>query len=442
MEATLQKLFEKYWLKYKSIPVFFVICLIMCAPFIPSKPDDNPIRLYYIVGICLIAFLLYCYFCYENNRLPKAKRGKRAVLFVIDAETDLLFNDVKNKLGSSFEDYINSSSHFSFVPIYIKKDSIQHYDFNNETSMLELLEKTRTMFVVDIKYRVDDISHADKYDIRINLGVVHPTFTETKNKVIKSDLKLIQRSVSKKRFLKNNLLEQFDVTAQQLSLICKYIIGLVMLLQQQTESSCDLLREAYEMSKRTRTAIDDPIYRLIENRFVSACILCSDYYLERFTCEKELVYLDKMNSLIEEMNLIRPGLPHFYANKAYYEIAKNRDSKQAEVYIIKQRSTDPSKIWKYSDAFLAAYNGKSPLIIYKKYKSAFKVEYNLVYIADYIEFILLDDPERIGLYLAAALVYEELGDNKLAHHYYCKYKNVNNNEKFEEILSEKLKKTS
>ena len=65
--------------------------------------------------------------------------------------------------------------------------------------MMLLLEKTRTMFVVDIRYRVDDISSAEKYEIRINLGVVHPTFNDTKNNIISSDLAFVQRAVSKKR---------------------------------------------------------------------------------------------------------------------------------------------------------------------------------------------------------------------------------------------------
>lgn len=442
MEAFVNKLFDKFWLEFKSIPIFIILCLLACTPFIPKKAEDDPIQLYYIAGICVVLLLFYCYFCYASKRLPRAKRGAHAVLFVIDAESDQHFQDIKNKLGSSFEEYINNSSRFSFSPVYVKKDSISHYDFNDEASMMLLLEKTRTMFVVDIRYRVDDISSAEKYEIRINLGVVHPTFNGTKNNIISSDLAFVQRAVSKKRFPKNHLLEQFDVTAQQLSLICKYIIGLVMLLQQQSEAACNLLREAHDLARRKRADINDPIYRLIENRFVLACLLCSDYYIDRFSQEKDLSYLDKMNTLLDEMNSIRPGLPMYYSKKAYYEIAKNHDARLAEEYVIKQKSIDSRKAWKYSEAFLAAYNGKSPMTIYKKYKNAFKVEQNLIEIVDYIEFILLNEPERFGLLLAAGLVYEELGDNELSHQYYIRYQSVNHNTNFEEILREKIKNTA
>ena len=149
-----------------------------------------------------------------------------------------------------------------------------------------------------------------------------------------------------------------------------------------------------------------------------------------------------MNTLLDEMNSIRPGLPMYYSKKAYYEIAKNHDARLAEEYVIKQKSIDSRKAWKYSEAFLAAYNGKSPMTIYKKYKNAFKVDHNLIEIVDYIEFILLNEPERFGLLLAAGLVYEELGDNELSHQYYIRYQSVNHNTNFEEILREKIKNTA
>ena len=82
------------------------------------------------------------------------------------------------------------------------------------------------------------------------------------------------------------------------------------------------------------------------------------------------------------------------------------------------------------------------MTIYKKYKNAFKVDHNLIEIVDYIEFILLNEPERFGLLLAAGLVYEELGDNELSHQYYIRYQSVNHNTNFEEILREKIKNTA
>ena len=172
-----------------------------------------------------------------------------------------------------------------------------------------------------------------------------------------------------------------------------------MLLQQKTETACNLLRESYELSKISRSSVNDPIFRLVEKRFILACLICTNLYTELFSRDKDLTYLDKMNLLLEEINSICPGLPQYFSKKAYYEIAKNRDAKAAGEFVHKEKIVSPSKIWKYSEAFLTAYNGHSPLQIYKKYNSAFKVDYNLLFIADYIEFVIQNEPERVGLFL-------------------------------------------
>ena len=40
----------------------------------------------------------------------RAKKGKTAVLFVVDAESEQLYKDVKNKLINSFSELINSDT--------------------------------------------------------------------------------------------------------------------------------------------------------------------------------------------------------------------------------------------------------------------------------------------------------------------------------------------
>lgn len=419
-----------------------ILCAFVCLNYIPDKQDDNVIKLHIAIGICFLLTLVYSALCISKNRLPRAKRGSKAVLFVIDAEIDRFYDDVKNKLGSSFSDYINNANCFSFFPVYVRKQSIPQYNFNDEASMIPLLEKTRTMFVVDVKYRVDDITKAENFEIRINLGVVHPDFKDAKNRIISNDLQFVQQTVSKKRFKKIDLLEQFDITAQQLSLTCKYIIGLVLLLEQKIETAYTLIGDSYSLSRKIRSSADEKIFRFIENRFIRVCLIASSYYLDLFSSKKDLTNLEKMNEVLEVLNSIRPGLPEYYSKKAYYEVAKNKDAQAAEKYVTKEKAISPSRVWKYSDAFLAAYTNKSPITIYKKYNNAFKVSYNLVMIADYIEFMIEQEPEKHGLFLAAALVYDELNDKKLANDYYLKYSNYNANDCFTNILQEKIIKTS
>lgn len=438
MKEFLSKLIEKFWLKYKSLPIVFLFLATVCVPFVPKAEDDSFIQLKLVIMICLSVFVIYFCLCVSNNRLPHAKKGTCAVLFVVDAETEVFFNDIKNKLICNFDEYINFNSHFSFSPVYIRKTDIPDYSLNNKDSMLRLLTKTGTMFVVDVKYRVDDVTHAEKYEIGFNFGVIHPTFADSITSVLKNDMHLLQKRVRKKRFERSHLLEQFDVTAQQLSLICKYIVGFVMLLSQQPQAAYELLREVYVLAKEMRTSVDDPLLKLVELRLVSACLINAELDIDRFSQTKELRFLDHMDQMVEEANFLRPGLPQYYTCKAYYEIAKNRDAKAAAEYVSKAKCIDSSKSWRYSDAFLAAFTGKSPLTIYKKYMYAFKVDYNLIQIVDYIEYIISEEPERTGLFLAAGLVYEEMGDRELSNCYFKKYLDANTNSTIQDLLEEKM----
>lgn len=52
--------------------------------------------------------------------------------------------------------------------------------------------------------------------------------------------------------------------------------------------------------------------------------------------------------------------------------------------------------------------------IYKKYSQAFQYDQDLNRIVDYIEYILEKEPDKVGLHLAAGLVYNEIDQKSLA----------------------------
>lgn len=93
--------------------------------------------------------------------------------------------------------------------------------------------------------------------------------------------------------------------------------------------------------------------------------------------------------------------------------------------------------WRYSDAFLAAYEMRSPLLIYRKYATAFKYEQDLNRIVYYIEYMLDKEPERIGLHLAAGLVYHEIDEKQLSTEHLQQYLSECWNDGLFHILTEK-----
>lgn len=123
-------------------------------------------------------------------------------------------------------------------------------------------------------------------------------------------------------------------------------------------------------------------------------------------------------------------------------LKENGDIKTAKECVGKCKSCRTDDAWKYSEAFLAAYQGFAPSTVIAKYQQAFKVEYsNLINIADYVEYILEKEPLRKELHLAAGLIYEGIGDVRLMkRHFFLFIDSLSpENSRVLSVLKEKIK---
>ena len=121
MEAILLKITEKYWLKYRSIPFVVIVAAAFCVPFIPKTGEESFLQVVIAAAIGIAVNLFYLFCCISANKLPRAKKGKTAVLFVVDAESEQLYKDVKNKLIQAFKVDYNIVRIIDFIE-YIKAE--------------------------------------------------------------------------------------------------------------------------------------------------------------------------------------------------------------------------------------------------------------------------------------------------------------------------------
>ena len=159
--------------------------------------------------------------------VSKAKKGQNAVLFVVDAETDQFFNDEKKKIVETFESAEYNKGEFQ--ALCIKSERIKKVDLTKEDQAVELLEKAHCVFLVLVKYRVDNVSNAENYEMRINSGVLHPYFEHTAMQILQHDLNDLMHPIQKSKFVKKQTIDVCNATAVSLSIVCSYILGLVFL---------------------------------------------------------------------------------------------------------------------------------------------------------------------------------------------------------------------
>ena len=132
--------------------------------------------------------------------------------------------------------------------------------------------------------------------------------------------------------------------------------------------------------------------------------------------------LEKVNDMLEKAKECCGMTYEYCLNKAYYYIAKKQDSQKANelINLCKQIKQAP-QIWRYSEAFLKAYDNKSISAILNSYNAAFRVPYNIPDLIIFIESVLEREPKRSGLLLAVGILYKNLGDEELANDSIKKY---------------------
>ena len=428
----LKSIFERNWGKYSSLLVFYPLCILGTLGFIDL--DGKPLQTKDIIIICTIVFLLLSYTIYvvNKNRLPRAKMMNRSVLFIIDSENEQLFNDIKKKLISEFYSNINTDGKTIFYAKYISIERLHNLNLEKKEDAVYLLTKTNCAFFIRVWYCADSTTQIENYSMHINCGVVHPQLNEHAQRLLQHALDAFTSPIRKTKFHKAQLFDHFEFTAQHLSMMTIYIIGLVEVFSDNTDDAYILFKKLLKEQSDKTGEEKGNLKKAIQNWLFICCIENNRHYITLFQLEKDLSFLEKANMYLEEANTIHPSTYEYFLNKAYYFIAAKRDVTNAVKCVGECRKLNTSQSWKYSDAFLAAYQEFSANTIITKYKSAFKVNENLVNIVDYIEYIIEKDVDKVALHLAAALLYSRISDDVLeTEHiklYYAKEQNPRNKE--------------
>ena len=120
LQELLQSLLEKLWKKWLSVPILIAIMVLALIANLPEewKLENTDAVKFYVLSFVLLLFLVsYMVICAKENRLPHA--SSLAVLFIIDTENEALYNDIRHRLVTNFNDCFwgNEDSKFSSICI-------------------------------------------------------------------------------------------------------------------------------------------------------------------------------------------------------------------------------------------------------------------------------------------------------------------------------------
>ena len=198
-----------------------------------------------------------------------------------------------------------------------------------------------------------------------------------------------------------------------------------MFLNGAEKDAAILCEELYSVIKMIK--FNEPVTNYIKHYIPYRCyeinlILAMRSY-EEYKSNYDEKYLDVFFSYLKKSNEYIPDTYAYFLNLSIYYFSKYRNvAKAKECIDACKRIKQNNGFWRYSDAFLAAYEGCSLLTAYRKYKTAFKVSYDLIELSLFIEHVLELEPDKESLHFALGLIYEQIGHQELMLYHFNAFK--------------------
>jgi len=426
VDKVVDKLIDEIWGKWWSVPILFIISILIVIKSIVeilslfsytmlengvtySVPKIEGMVFSIIIVVCFLGLNIWnVLFVFSRNHIKRACRGKIGILINIDTDNKQIYKETQRKFGDEFKK--NLVGKIESIPIPF---SLNRRNYSS-SKVVALLRKKHAILFLNIGINYDKNNNSIIYDMRVNGVIIH---AEYKEKVEKEFQKIVNSALQKFSnivFPSNEMVKRLRVTATGMSLACEYIIGLSLFLNGEFYKAEMIFSEV--INSKSNNEQWNKVYSGIQRMRHEIFMIYAMIYMEKYQrrCDDENA-LDKANEMLEKAKLCSGMTYEYIVNKAYYYIARKHDSKKANelINLCKQRRYEP-QIWRYSEAFLKAYDNKSAGTIISAYNTALRIPYNIPDLILFIESVLEREPNRVGLALAAGILYKSLGDQILA----------------------------
>lgn len=439
MNELFKKIIEDYFEKWIGVVialfVSFIFYVCMKQRWQSMENGDVYTKIFFLM--LLVINIIYDVHIFKNYYIPRAAKNKIGLMVNIDAENSNVYKETKRKFGEEFKKYAGKEFDVIFVPIEKKI----YYKKNEQ--FIKLIHRKRCILYLRITVNTNSGHNEIRYNLQVGATILHARYEENVKESFQKEFDENLDSISQHMFSEMESFEMMRMTAEKLSLVCSYVMGLSFFLNGDLSRSQEVLTELHQLLKRqnNESKIIKKVECLLYDIFMTKAMIYSQVVLFN---PGNIRVIKSMDECVKEANRYIPNTSSYYLNRAYCDVALDRieDAKNA-INMCKQlcqESNSKEQRWKYSDAFLCAYENKSLTKIVQAYSRALKVKYDLQDLIIYIEMIVKNRPEKIGLYLALGILYEENGDIILAKENYDIYiEQQENKMKTLEILKKKGK---
>ena len=427
----LYKIIEEKWNSFQGLLALLIVESLFLSPYFFNNFDQG-ISLIEFGILFLVLFITIFYWGY-SRKYPKNKKNL-GILIAITTENKEEYTHLKNDLIDKIRNTIEKHGMDKTFCV-LELQEFRSKQIKNQTLALHHLKKTKCdLIIYGLCKRRFNKEGGESYYIDAEAAVIHDPIPKIIGDQFSREFaELFPRKVT---FQTKEEILGFEVTQQWMSVVARYIIAITLNFSKNFDESLLIFQELSEELKSSNFNIEQinklnsrmPKWIVVN----SLNILNKKYFIYRKF--KEFKFLEEMEPFLKLVSKIDPSNYHAHLMRAVFLFLAKRDVAGAKKEIKKSKNNiDVS--WRYSHAFLAAYEGNLD-VAEKQYKKAFKCVVtadSLFQIEEFIYDVLAIEPDKCQLwYCIGMLNWKIKEDNKLATEAFNKFLDCKYTAKFDE----------
>ena len=270
-----------------------------------------------------------------------------------------------------------------------------------------LAEATRSAFLLYGRVRRRDLGGKSHHVLDLRGLVLHaPIQTAISNKLSEEFGELLPRQL---RIMEEADLFGFEVSADLVDLVARYIVGTAALLSNELDAAEELLAD---LEKRLGAASTNPLPAAVKLRQRLPARLGDVYKAKasfqyrRYMLTRDQGLLSQLEQLAMKTQTYDPSHPGAHLERAICAFMLRRDTVEAMAHVEKCRGL-PDPVWRYSEAFLLAYEGDlgKASAVYKQAFAKTLLDATVpVQTEEFIQIVLDQEPDKVQLYFCLGLL--------------------------------------
>jgi tetratricopeptide (TPR) repeat protein len=340
-----------------------------------------------------------------TNWVGKAPKGSIGLVIAIATESDEHNRQLRSDFITSLREHLLSDTpltRFSLTE-YGRRLAARVIDRDRA---VRYMRKSRARMIVFGRARTRPSSNGDVHVLTISGVIEHPPIDPADKRLLATEFgQFLPRQWL---ISKENDFVGFEVTSESFDLAARYVVGVAAMVSGDFSYAESMLRGVQERLPRRamRLRPTRELARRLPGRVENLYLLWISALREKYLRTRDDRVLEDADAVADKLLALNPEYEIALEFKALAHFVLDRDVAGSRRLLARCRKS-PYGVWRYSSAFLFAYEGQLKKAR-EQYERAFRSRMPdgtiPTQVEEFIQIILDEEPERIGLHFALGLI--------------------------------------